>query len=334
MAKLVPYVGPAAFALASILIVMLGYTCQKYLRLVVNLFLGVQINTPPEEEILAKGERVTFKTRDGVRLSGVLIPARGRGGSWPLGTMVFSHEFGSDKNSCMKYAGFLLDAGFRIFAFDYRNHGESDCMDDYEPRHWFTDHEVGDLEAALDYLSGRDDVRPDRIGLFGISRGASVSLCVASRNPSVFVVVSDSAFSTYRTLIDYERKWVSIFAKMRCVYRRLPMFVYTTLGKCAMFVSRVRLGATFPSVERALPECKCPVLFVHGRRDTYIDWQQAVYLAELAGGPCRTWIVPEAKHNHSRFVEPGEYEKTVTDFVVDALPPKDVQPSVAARSGT
>lgn len=309
-----------------------AYLFQKYLRLIVNLFLGVQIKTVPEKEIFAKGERLMFTARDGVRLSGILVLPR-NGAAKPLGTVVFSHEFGSDKNSCLKYADFLLDTGFQIFAFDYRNHGDSDRLDSYEPRHWFTEYEVSDLDAALDFIEARDQAQRGKIALFGISRGASISLYVASRRPSVFAVLSDSAFSTYKTLVDYERKWVSIFAKWRFVYRRLPSFVYMVLARTALLVSRLRLGTRFPSLERRLGKCTCPVLYVHGRQDTYIDWQQAHYLAGRTGGPHRLLIVPGARHNHSRFAESALYEKTVTQFLLDALGSKTSPAGVGAGSG-
>ena len=326
MGQLVTFVSP------MVLLLWGAYLFQKYIRLIVNLFLGVQIRMVPEEEMFAKGERLMFAARDGVRLSGILVPPRGTAVK-PLGTVVFSHEFGSNKNSCLRYADFLLDTGFQIFAFDYRNHGDSDKLESYEPRHWFTEHEVSDLDAALDFIESRDQTQRGKIALFGISRGAATSLYVGSRRSSVFAVLSDSAFSTYRTLVDYERKWISIFAKRRFFYRRLPGFVYSVLARTALLVSRLRLGTRFPSVERRLRECTCPVLYVHGRQDTYIDWQQAHYLAGRTGGPHRLLIVPGARHNHSRFVESALYEKTVTEFLLDALGSRTSPAGVGAQSG-
>jgi len=332
MSEFMAYAVPITLVLVSGCVLWLCYLFQKYIRIIVNLFLGVQIKTIPEKDIQAHGERVRFRTRDGLTLSGVVVSPDTA--SDPIGTVVFSHEFGSDKHSCMKYADFLLEAGFRVFAFDYRNHGESEALEDYEPLHWFTDCEVADLEAALDYVASREDFRTDRIGLFGVSRGAATSLWVASRRPDIFAVVIDSAFSTYRTLIDYERKWVSIFARMRFVYRRLPTFVFNLLGKTAIFVSRVRVGRRFPLLEKRLGHCKCPVFYVHGQRDTYIDWQQAGYLAKRTGGPGSVWIVPEARHNHSRFVAPAEYASRVTEFLLKALPSDAARRRVGAESRT
>ncbi|MFH0964197.1 MAG: alpha/beta fold hydrolase [Planctomycetota bacterium] len=315
---------------ASAIVVGVVYFVFHHVRLVVNLFLGVQIKTVPEEGVVAEGEKVFFETKDGVRLSGVLVAARSD--REPVGTVVFNHEFGSDRNSCMKYADFLLDAGFQVFAFDYRHHGESGQLGDYEPRHWCTEYEIADLEAALAYLEGRADVDPERVVLFGISRGATTCLCVAATRPRIAAVVSDSAFSTYRTLNDYMHKWVSIFVIRFLVFERVPELLFKVCGRGALLVSRFRLGVDFPAVERLVANCLMPILYIHGRRDSHIDWQQAPCLAQRTGGPHRVWIVPEARHNRSRFVEPERYERIVTGFLQEALAHKGTGAGVRERT--
>ena len=57
MGKLELYIGPAVLTLLSVSVIWLAYIFQKYLRIVVNLFLGVQIKTVPENEVQAEGER-------------------------------------------------------------------------------------------------------------------------------------------------------------------------------------------------------------------------------------------------------------------------------------
>ena len=44
------------------------YTLQKYLRIIINLFLEVSVRSNPDEELYLEGEEVSFATGDGVTL--------------------------------------------------------------------------------------------------------------------------------------------------------------------------------------------------------------------------------------------------------------------------
>ena len=166
--------------------------------------------------------------------------------------------------------------------------------------------------------------------LMGVSRGAVASLCVASSHPEVRAVVSDSGFSTFLTTVDYERKWALIFADWRSVHRRMPPIAFRMMARTALFVSRLRIGVGFPAAEELVASCHMPVLYIHGRRDNYVDWQQAYNLAERTAGPNRVWIVPKANHNLSRFTAPGEYERVVTEFLIEAFESAGVRADVQA----
>ena len=179
---------------------------QRYLRVVINLFLGVSIRTFPEEECLPEGETVRFYADDGVSLAGVILRSTNHR---PSGVVIFSHEFGSDKRSVVRYGQFLRSMGFHLFALDYRGHGESGNLPDYESRHWPTEREVCDIQAALRYLEGRPDFRGLPFALFGISRGGSTSVMGGWNHPRIAAIVCDGAFSTRRTLIRYMERWVS-----------------------------------------------------------------------------------------------------------------------------
>ena len=57
-----------------------------------------------------------------------------------------------------------------------------------------------------------------------------------------------------------------------------------------------------------------PILLIHGERDTYIDASQAGKLAALARGDTEVWVVPGARHNECRTIQPQRYEQMLTRF--------------------
>jgi len=302
----------ALYIVSALLLGFLIVSIQKYLRIIVNLFLGISIHPKPPNIEVPESERVQFKSRAGLRLSGFVL--RGHHGGRPAGTIVFCHEFGSDGTSALLYADFLLEAGYDLFSFDFRGHGLSETEPDYEPRHWATNRETSDILGALAYIRSRKDLRSDQVGLFGISRGGAAALAAAAMDGAVRAVACDSTFSTWATLYEYMRRWVVIYALFPFIYRNLPKFVFTAFGRTAMWLSELRLRVRLVHLEKALREYRGATLFIHGARDTYISATQAKYLSERASRPSSFYVFDKAKHNGARFSDGETYVKLVTEF--------------------
>ena len=79
------------------------------------------------------GQELEFRSLDGTSLRGALMRGRSLESSGQA-TIIFCHEFGANKNSSLRYCQGLLEAGFDVFAFDYRNHGHSSYEPSYTPR--------------------------------------------------------------------------------------------------------------------------------------------------------------------------------------------------------
>jgi len=177
-------------------------------RVIYKIFLNLPITAEPfrrEEGILRYS--VNLKTRDGVSIKGFFLPGEKSEGR----TVVFCHEIGAGAASFQKYAYFLRENGFNIFTFDFRGHGLSGNSNGYLSRQWMSTFEMKDLRAVLNFLKSYRDVDPNRIGLFGVSKGAGISIVAASKGKGVKAVVSDGAFSTGLTTVDYIRKWIPIY---------------------------------------------------------------------------------------------------------------------------
>lgn len=130
-------------------------------------------------------EDVTFKASDGATLSGWLV----KGGT---DKVIIQSHFGVqcsragyspkvqgmikmwDKDiEFLNQAKYLVDAGYSVLMYDFRNHGESGegtCP-------WITwgPEESKDVIAAVDFISNHPDYKDSQIGLFSICMGQSAT---------------------------------------------------------------------------------------------------------------------------------------------------------------
>ena len=300
-----------------VLAVVPAMVIRKYLRVIVNLFDDTL--PPPSMQLRdfahVDGEPVDFRAFDGHRLRGMMIlgnPARG-----PRGTIVFAHEFKSDAQSCARYVKPLIEAGYDVFSFDFRGHGQSSDEDGYCPRQWPSDREVDDMLGAIAYVEDHLETagRPPDIGLFGISRGAGAAILAAETVSSVKAIVTDGAFSSDSTLEYLMKRWAKIFAKVRVVYENHPPAFWRFLRWRLFRVCSRRFHCNYPSVRKALAKLDGAAVFmIHGEKDSWIPVSQTQMLYDYASEPKYIWIVPGATHNQSVVVQPDEYAANTLQF--------------------
>jgi pimeloyl-ACP methyl ester carboxylesterase len=130
-------------------------------------------------------EDVTFKASDGTTLSGWLV----KGGT---DKVIIQSHFGVQCSRAgytpkvqgmikmwdtdiefLNQAKYLVDAGYSVLMYDFRNHGESGagtCP-------WITwgPEESKDVIAAVDFISNHPDYRDSKIGLLSICMGQSAT---------------------------------------------------------------------------------------------------------------------------------------------------------------
>ena len=80
----------------------------------------------------------------------------------------------------------LTSNGFAVLRYDDRGVGEStgDYIEAEEEDF------IKDAKAAVRFLQGREDIRPETVGVLGHSEGALIAAIVASNNPDVAFVIS------------------------------------------------------------------------------------------------------------------------------------------------
>lgn len=260
------------------------------------------VKTEPDSDAID----VTFTTSDGFTLQGCHYhhPSDSRG------VIIFCHEVRGSRWMAMHYTEALFKAGFDVLSFDFRNHGDSEVQPGYEPLHWATEFEVDDLKSAIRFVKNSPELQHLPIGLFGVSRGGTVALAVASEIRDIECVICDSTFTVESLMSHYAKRWAELFVPPR-VLNFVPDFhVERTIRMVRRRCERQR-NVKFVETERTMPKLRDrKVLFICGSSDSYVPTEVGERLSRLVPGS-EIWHVPKAKHNGARLVAQEEYDRRV-----------------------
>lgn len=136
-------------------------------------------------------QNVRIPTPDGLTLHGWFMPPTdGSDPPWPA--VLHVHGNAGNLSHHRAFSEFLPARGFAVLIFDYRSYGRSDRGG------LRRETALIDANAALDALLARDDVDPERIGVYGVSLGGAVGISLASARPEVRSVVNLAGFSDWR----------------------------------------------------------------------------------------------------------------------------------------
>ena len=139
-------------------------------------------------------ESVRFKNRFGITLAADLYNPKQVEGNLPA--IAVSGPFGAVKEqSSGLYAQTMAERGFLAIAFDPSYTGESSG----EPRYVASpDINTEDFSAAVDFLSIREDVDPERIGIIGICGWGGMALNAAAIDTRIKATVTVTMYDMSR----------------------------------------------------------------------------------------------------------------------------------------
>ena len=233
---------------------------------------------------------------DGERLSALWVPRRGSNK-----VVVIGHGYKGTGITMSNYARMFHQMGFNVLMPDDRGHGGSGS--DYISFGWLD---------RLDYLRWIDQiiahmVQNAAILLFGTSMGgATVSLVSGEKHlqPQVKAVIEDCGYSS----LDGEFAYI-----LKNVFH-LPRRPIVPL---ASLINYRRLGYFFKAVDvsGALRRSRLPLLVIHGAEDTYVPTFMGRENFDAAGGPKQLWLVPDAGHAESYWVNPDQYQNHIASFL-------------------
>jgi fermentation-respiration switch protein FrsA (DUF1100 family) len=239
-------------------------------------------------------EDIVVTTSDGVNLSCWLIrqPKKGRG------TIIYLHGVADCKIGGLASARFFYSLGYNVFLYDSRRHGESGgkfCTYGFYEKH--------DVSTIIDYLQQRTDFTVGKIGLFGTSMGAAVAIQAAAIDARIAAIVAEASFTTLRSVtVDYQRRLIKL------PWHFLRNVALARSQKVAGF--KARQVSPLDDVAKI----HCPILFIHGAQDTFIEARHSKELFDAAHPPKDLLVIEGANHNDVWDVGAKRYEHSLETF--------------------
>ena len=138
--------------------------------------------------------KVTFHNRYGITLAADLYVPKNTSSKLPA--IAVCGPFGAVKEQAAGlYAQTMAERGFLTIAFDPSFTGESGG----QPRYMASpDINTEDFQAAVDFLSLREDVDPDRIGIIGICGWGGLALNAAALDTRIKATVASTMYDMSR----------------------------------------------------------------------------------------------------------------------------------------
>lgn len=171
-----------------------------------------------------------------------------------------------------------------------------------------------DSTVSIGHLMKHPRVDPTRIGLLGYSRGAILSLLIASQEPSIKGVVA------YYGLGNIEQ-WLDLaqypFPKS-LIFRYIRDTFVDGIGASGWEAARPKFREISP-IHR-VNQIRSPILLIHGEKDRTAPLRQAQELCQAfysIGRPCELFVVPAAGHVFN-YLDPQKgllaWKKTIDFF--------------------
>jgi len=216
------------------------------------------------------------------------------------GTVLLLHGFLQTRNSMTPWAIRLAQAGFRCAVLDLRGHGAS------TGKHIsFGAFEARDVSAIIDDL-GRRGWDVSRVGLLGVSYGASTALLTAGNDARIKAVVAFEPFASAERAVPELMR--AVFTKeARGISDRHFAAAHAKEARIAGFSWR---DADIPA---ALQRTRAPVLFLHGEADVWVSPEHSRTLFRYAPPGSKLELVPRENHV-SLPMQIAPFERAVIDW--------------------
>ena len=180
--------------------------------------LAAEISALPDQDDLLE-YHFTYAADATHRVPGILVMGKSAVGRRPV--VIALHGTGGNKSDEVPFLREVAARGFIGVAIDGRYHGERSKAgrgtDDYEAailkawregghgvpsEHPFYFDTVWDISRLIDYLDSRADVDPNRIGLYGVSKGGIETYLTAAVDPRVAVAVPCIGLESFSWALD------------------------------------------------------------------------------------------------------------------------------------
>jgi putative CocE/NonD family hydrolase len=246
---------------------------------------------PPLEQVLSVDKHLWVKVGPPeATLSVSLIESRGNRPA-PRGTILMLHGVVDRSAQLLPAAWGMADHGYRAVVVDLRGRGRS--TGDYMT---FGVQEARDLRQVVDFLE-QHGLLAGRLGVYGISYGATTSIHLASIDPRVRAVVAIEPFSSAReeaphfgrTVLPGVGSLISDEAYQKSLDRAGEIAGYNPDDADAV---------------KAIQRTTAPVLIMHGENDMIVPHEQSERLHAAALDHSELVLFPYMGHV-SMWFDPG-----------------------------
>ena len=165
--------------------------------------------------------------------------------------------------------------------------------------------EIEDARAAFNFLAGRPEVDPERLGALGLSLGGCVAACLSGLEPRLKALAL----------------WAAVAHPGRVFDRLLPSFE----GAAWIDMNGWGLGRAFLESAREVQPLEGvrtyqgPALVVHGTEDAAVMVSDAADFQAAMGDRGRVHYIEGSDHTFSSFPWTGEAVHETREFLLQAL---------------
>ncbi|HEU0002285.1 MAG TPA: alpha/beta fold hydrolase [Ktedonobacteraceae bacterium] len=207
--------------------------------------------------------------------------------------IILNHGTPGNRVSMLSRAAFLYNYGFNVLLFDFQSYGKSQGV-----MSTLGMVESEDILAAISYVHSLPATRLSKIGVLGLSMGATAAVLAASRSTDILALVAESC-PVDATLVTTDVPHEAA----RQADKQLVEEVYGVDITQARPLDAVHKLAGHTAI-----------FFVNGDADTITPLAGMYALFNNAGDPKQYWVVPGAQHAQSFDVDPQEYMQRVDAF--------------------
>lgn len=241
-------------------------------------------------------EDIFITSQDGLKLHGTFFPLEGS-----KKVVICFHGYTSEGlNDYSTLALFYRSHGFNLMIVDERAHGRSEgtyigfgCLDRKDAVLW--------IEEMIKYLGKEAEIllHGDSMG------GATVLMTAGLLLPSqVKAIVSDCAFTS---------AWEVFQSVLKNSYH-LPAFpILHTANE--MVKKKAGYGLKDCNAKEEVAKTKLPILFLHGKADTFVPCSMAQELYHACTGPKKLVLIEGAGHVESCYRDATVFEGAIEEFI-------------------
>lgn len=205
------------------------------------------------------------------------------------------------RGSYMKYfAQKFYNIGFNVLCIDLRSHGDS------EGKVYSLGYlERLDIIAWIDYIN--KNYKNTKIILYGISMGANAIMMSSCEDISnnVKVIIEDSGFTTAKEQL--QRKLD--------ILKYLPFLPIIQIISLMLKIRKVGFSIYDIDIIKSISKSKIPILFIHGDKDSLVDFSMLDKLYNACGSEKEKLIIEGGEHISAVFQNEYLYWNTVENFI-------------------